>query len=81
MSSFEEVRDLVGDALQLGDLPAQWTRETPLVGEIPELDSYAVVHVLTVIGEHFDIEFDDDELGGALESLGSLVELVDAKLA
>lgn len=79
---FEEVRDLVSDTLQLGDGASAWTRETPLLGEVPELDSYAALHVLTALSEHFGIEFADDEVTGeTFATLGTLVDLVDAKLA
>jgi acyl carrier protein len=57
------------------------TAQTPLLGAIPELDSMAVVSVLTSLEERFGLQIDDDEIDGAsFADLGALVELVERKL-
>ena len=57
------------------------TLDTPLLGAIPELDSMAVVAVLTSLEERFGLSIDDDELDGStFASVGALVELVERKL-
>lgn len=53
-----------------------------LLGAIAELDSMAVVAVLTGIEERFGFSVDDDEVDGStFASVGSLVGFVRAKLA
>lgn len=54
---------------------------TPLLGSLPELDSMAVVAILTAIEERFAFAVDDDEVDGrTFESIGSLTAFVQAKL-
>lgn len=53
---------------------------TPLLGALPELDSMAVVQVITALQERFALEFEDDELSGeAFASVGALAALVAGK--
>jgi acyl carrier protein len=55
---------------------------TLLLGAIPELDSMAVVNLITALEEQFGITVDDDEIGAAtFETLGSLSAFVEQKLA
>ena len=57
------------------------TADTPLLGAIPELDSMAVVAVLTALEERFGLAIDDDEIDGAtFARVGTLVELIERKL-
>ena len=57
-------------------------RDTRLLGSLPEFDSMAVVSVLTAIEDHFGITVDDDEVDGSLfETVGSLCQFVENKLA
>lgn len=66
-------------ALPAGRLPAQ--RSTPLLGAVPELDSMAVVSLLTAIEERFDITLDESDLSAAtFASLGSLSDFISAQL-
>jgi acyl carrier protein len=54
---------------------------TPLLGSIPELDSMAVVTVITMIEERFGIVVDDDEISAeTFETVGTLYDFVNAKL-
>jgi len=81
MASVEEVRDVVGDVLQLGRRTGSMDRTTPLLGDIPEFDSMAVVSVVTELEQQFGIVVDDDEISAeTFETLGSLVDFVNAKL-
>lgn len=55
---------------------------TRLLGSLPEFDSMAVVSVLTAIEDHFGITVDDDEVDGSIfETVGSLCQFVESKLA
>ncbi len=81
MSTIDEVRGLVSDVLQLGDRGADMTAETQLLGAIPELDSMAVVGIITTIEEAYGFTVNDDEITAeTFESLGTLVSFVDSKL-
>lgn len=54
---------------------------TPLLGNLAELDSMAVVAILTAIEERFSFVVDDDEIDGrTFESVGSLTTFVQSKL-
>ena len=77
----EQVRTVLGDTLQLGGRTQGMTPATPLLGAIPELDSMAVVNVITALEEHFGISVADDEIGAAtFATLGSLTAFVEQKL-
>lgn len=81
MVKVEEVRAVVGDVLQLGERVQRLDRDSELIGSIPEFDSMAVVSVVAGLEEAFDIEVDDDDISAeTFETLGSLVDFVDAKL-
>ena len=80
--TLDEVRSLLGEALGLGDRMAALDSDSGLLGSVPEFDSMAVVSVLTLIEERFDVEISDDEVEAAtFESLGSLADFVESKLA
>ena len=52
-----------------------------LLGSIAELDSMAVVSVLTALEERFGIAVDDDEVDGrTFASVASLTDFVQSKL-
>ena len=54
---------------------------TALLGSIPELDSMAVVSILTALEEQFGIVVDDDDVDGAtFASVGSLTHFVRSKI-
>lgn len=81
MGSLEEVKTILVDELSLGARKAALKPETPLLGSIPELDSMAVINVITALESHFGIVVDDDEISAdTFETLGSLSAFVDEKL-
>jgi len=78
----DEVKTVVGRTLQLGSRVQAMNESSALLGAIPELDSIAVVNVITALEEHFDITVADDEIGAAaFETLGSLARFVEGKLS
>ncbi|TDY03764.1 acyl carrier protein [Thiohalophilus thiocyanatoxydans] len=82
MSSLEQVKTILDSTLGLNGRVQKFDTDTPLLGNIHELDSMAVVTVITTIEEQFGIMVDDDEISAeTFETLGSLVEFVDSKLA
>jgi acyl carrier protein len=77
----KEVVKVLDEILRLGDRAVGMGRETALLGAIPELDSMAVVSILTLIEERFGIVVEDDEMDGAVfATVGTLTDFVGAKL-
>lgn len=77
----DDVRMILGDALQLGSRAQAMDAATALLGAMPELDSMGVVNVITALEEHFGISVGDDEIGAAtFATLGSLSTFVEQKL-
>jgi acyl carrier protein len=82
MKTLEEVRSVIGDALQLGERVKSFDGATRLLGSLPELDSMAVVTVITAIEEHFGVRVHDDEISAeTFETLGTLAAFIEQKLA
>lgn len=76
-----EMQDLLGSVLQLGDRRHALDRDSALMGAIPELDSMAVLSVLTAIEEHFGFYIENDEVDAAtFETVGALLRFVETKL-
>jgi acyl carrier protein len=81
MQHLEEVRNILSDVLALNERKNSLNKDSALLGSIPELDSMAVVNVLTALEEYFGITIEDDEIGAAaFETLGSLARFVETKL-
>ena len=78
----EQVRAILGESLQLGARGDKLQADTPLMGNLPELDSLAVVNVIMAIEDRFDVSIDDDELSADIfRDLGSLTEFVEQKVS
>ncbi|HEY7070355.1 MAG TPA: acyl carrier protein [Acidimicrobiales bacterium] len=78
----DAVKDVLGKTLDIEDRVAAMDASTPLFGELPELDSLAVVELATALEDRFDITIDDDNFSGEMfETLGSLTEFVQDELS
>jgi acyl carrier protein len=76
-----EVLSLLDEILSLNGRAAGFTSDTPLLGAIPELDSMAVVALITSLEERFGFAVDDDEIeGSTFATVGALVDFVAGKL-
>lgn len=76
------LRALLGKALGLGPRAEQLTRDTPLLGALPELDSMAIATLLTALEDEFGIIIDDEDVSAELfETLGSLADFLTGKVA
>lgn len=81
MSAIEDVKIILANVLQLGDRAQRFNATTPLLGSLPELDSMAVVSVITGIEEFFGFAIHDDEISAnTFETVGTLTEFVERKL-
>lgn len=77
-----EVLRVLDEVLSLNGRSAAFGRDTALLGAIPELDSMAVVTLITTLEEQLGIAVPDDEIDGStFASVGELVDFVTARLA
>lgn len=81
MNTIDIVKGLLSQSLQIGRRTDAYTADSPLLGAIPELDSMAVVNLITAMEEHFGFVVADDEISAdSFATLGSLANFVDQKL-
>ena len=81
MNVEQEVIKTVRAVLGLDKSKVALDADSPLLGSIAELDSMAVVSILTALEERFGITVDDDEVDGrTFASVGSLTKFVVGKL-
>ena len=81
MDVLAEVKAVLGEVLSLGERASRLDRSTHLLGAIPELDSMAVVSLITALEERFGILVDDDDIDGdTFVTVGALVDFVTGKL-
>jgi acyl carrier protein len=77
----QEVLRMLDQVLSLNGRAAAFTRETALLGAIPELDSMAVVSIITSLEEQFGITVDDDDISGdTFANVGTLTDFVAERL-
>ena len=82
MNVEQEVIKTLLSVLSLEGRAASFTAATPLLGSVAELDSMAVVTILTALEERFGIVVDDDDVDGrTFATVGSLTSFVESKLA
>jgi acyl carrier protein len=80
MDKTQEVLKVLDDVLSLDGRALQFKSDTLLLGGIPELDSMAVVGVITALEERFGITIDDDEIDGStFATVGSLAGFINGK--
>lgn len=81
MDVAKEVARVLDEVLSLNGRAAAFTRDTLLLGAIPELDSMAVVSLITTLEERFGIVVDDDDIDGStFASIGALADFVGSKI-
>jgi acyl carrier protein len=77
----DEVKSSLGMSLQIGERVNAFTENTRLLGDLPELDSMAVLTVILGFEDHFGITVEDDDISAeTFETLGNLVDFVRSKL-
>ena len=82
MSLETDVLRILDSVLSLQGRSASLRRDTPLLGALPELDSMAVLGIITALEERFAFIIHDDEIDSAVfATLGSLIDFVTGKLA
>jgi len=74
----DDLKTILDDVLSLDGRASAFAADTPLLGAIPELDSMAVVTLITAIEERFGVEIADDEIEGSVfATFGSLLRFVE----
>ena len=82
MNVTQEVLRILDEVLSLKGRTRSFTTDTPLLGAIPELDSMAVVSLITGMEDHFGLVVDDDDIDGStFATVGSLSDFVTSKIA
>ncbi len=82
MDTTREVLRILDEVLSLGGRSSSFTRNTHLVGALPEFDSMAVVALITTLEEQLGIVIDDDDIDGqTFATVGNLADFVSGKLA
>jgi len=77
----EGIKDSLNRSLLIGDRVNDFTSETRLLGDLPELDSMAVVAVILGLEEQFGIIVEDDDISAeTFETVGTLLAFVRSKL-
>lgn len=77
-STLDEVKGLVAEVLGIEDRLDFMDGSTGMLGSMPELDSLAVVGLVTAIEERFGFEVEQaDFTADVLETLGTLASFVD----
>ncbi len=80
MDVTQEVLQLLDEILNWNGRGAAFTRDTALLGVMPDLDSMAVLSLIVGLTERFGIPIGDDEIhGDVFQNIGSLVDFVTAK--
>lgn len=81
MNTEREVIKILEEVLGLEHGSERMRRDSPLLGAVRELDSMAVMAVITSIEDRFGICVEDDELNSAhFETVGALADFVSGKV-
>jgi len=76
-----EIKQVLSDVLGLGERINSMTINTFLLGNIPELDSVAVVTVILALEKEFSISINDYEISAqTFQTLGTLANFVKKKV-
>ncbi|MEK8024421.1 MAG: hypothetical protein RLY78_2304 [Pseudomonadota bacterium] len=80
MNDLNDVLQLLDDTLGLGGRGLKFTADTPLLGALPELDSMAVVNLITAMEERLGIAVSDDDISGdTFATVGSLARFIQER--
>jgi acyl carrier protein len=78
----DDIKSVLAQVLSLEDRARYFSASTLLFGAIAELDSRAVVTLVAALEDKFGIVVEDDEITAEVfETVGSLTEFVERKLA
>jgi acyl carrier protein len=76
----DEVKTVLVETLAITDRAASITADTELLGNLPELDSMAVLELVAALEQQFGITVDDEDVTAEVfETLNSLTAFVAEK--
>lgn len=79
--SIDALRALLTTTLRLGARGPALRPESALLGDLPELDSMAVVDLVAALETRFDVVIDDDDINAQnFATLGALLAMLRRKL-
>lgn len=82
MDITQELLRVLDEVLSLDGRSKKFTRDTPLLGAIPELDSMAVVTLITTLEEQFGLIVDEEDIDGfTFATVGSFTDFFISRLA
>ncbi|MFC7533533.1 acyl carrier protein [Actinoplanes sp. GCM10030250] len=81
-TTIDDVKAVLVSVLGIEDRAATIDAGTQLLGNLPELDSMAVLELVAALEERFGVTVDDDEVTAEVfDTLSSLAALIDSKVA
>lgn len=81
-TTLDAVKSVLVQTLGIEERAGSLDATTELFGSLPELDSLAVLELVSALEERFDIVVDDEEFSGELfETLGALTAFVESKVS
>jgi acyl carrier protein len=81
-TTLADVTTVLVQTLGIEDRRDSFDVSTELLGRIPELDSLAILELVSALEDRFDIAIDDEDFNGEVfETIGTLSAFVDSKQA
>lgn len=78
-ATLDSLVEVLTDVLGTDHSAGQFTEDTLLFGSLPELDSLALVELISAMEDRFEFEMDEDDITAEVfETVGSLSAYVDA---
>lgn len=82
ISLLSQLKSTLDDALFLNGQTKDWSDQTILLGNIPELDSMSVMNVVAAIKKEFGVFMDDEDINAEVfATLESLALYIESQLA
>ena len=82
MDTTQQIKIILSETLNLGKRMDSVSMDTPLLGNIPELDSSAVIAVIVALEQKFSISIHDDEISAkTFKTIGTLKNFIEQKIS
>jgi acyl carrier protein len=79
-ATLDGVIEVLVEVLGIEDRSASLHESTPLFGSLPELDSLAVLELITALEERYGFEVDDSDVTGEIfQTVGTLATFVEER--
>ena len=79
-STLESVKAIIVTTLGIEDRASTLNVSTPLLGGVPELDSFAVVELAHSLESQFGFVIDDNDFSGEIfETVGTLAAFIEKR--